>query len=230
MTGEPARRGVFAVLVVGVVALVCLLLGHRWLQGYLDEQHTKQPKSAPEFSAGGGVSGRVTFADGSPATSIRVDVAWRDSAGRPGSTPSVTDAEGRFHQGNVPVNATTTGVGATLGPLAARADAETLPREGSRGAGVRIVLPAEFRIAGLVRRKGDREPVAGASLEIAGAHATSGAQGEFTIEHVAASALRETRPVVRIVAAGLASLDWHLPKDALPETYGDVTILMESAK
>jgi len=230
MTGEPARRGVFTVLVVGVVALVCLLLGHRWLQGYLDEQHAKNPAAAPETAAGAGVSGRVSHADGSPAASARIAVVWRDSAGRPGATPSVTDADGRFRQGNLPVNATVAQVGATLGPLVAKADADSLPRAGAAGAGVRIVLPAEFRLAGLVRRAADREGVAGAVLAIAGARATSGAQGEFAIEHVAASALREARPIVHITADGFKPLDWPLPKDALPETYGDVTILLESSK
>jgi hypothetical protein len=221
MSGEPARRGLFAVCVVALVALVCLLLGHRWLQGYLDEQHAKHPSSTPEPAAGGGVSGRVTFADGSPAASARVRVAWTDSAGRPGTTPSVTDADGRFRQGNLPVNAKVTEIGASLGPLAAATAAST---------GAQITLPAEFRLAGLVRRRGDREPVAGAALEIAGVRATTGAAGEFAVEHVTASVLREGRPVVRITADGFHPLDWPLPKDALPETYGDVTILLESSK
>jgi len=220
MSGAPPRRGLFAVCVVALVALVCLLLGHRWLQGYLDEHPSRGPSPASEV-AGGGVSGRVTFADGSPVASARVRIAWTDSAGRPGATPSVTDADGRFRQGNMPVNATVTEIGASLGPLAAATAAS---------AGVTIVLPAEFRLAGLVRRRGDREPVAGAAIEIAGVRATTGAQGEFAVDHIAASALREARPVVRISAAGFQPLDWPLPKDALPETYGDVTILLESSK
>ena len=222
MSGERGRRGLFAVCIVALVAIVCLLLGHRWLQGYLDEQNAKQPSTTPEPAAGGGVTGRVKFADGSPAASARVRIAWTDSAGRPGATPSLTDSDGRFRQGNVPVNATVSEISATVGPLVATS--------APVASGAKITLPAEFRLAGLLRRRGDREPIAGATLEIAGVRATTGAQGEFAIEHVTASVLRESRPIVRIAADGFQPLDWPLPRDALPETYGDVTILLETSK
>jgi hypothetical protein len=229
MSDDRTRRGVFAVCVVALVALVCLLLGHRWLQGYLDDQRAKHPPKAPEAVAAG-VAGSVSFADGSPAASARIAIRWTDSAGRPGATPTVTDAEGRFRQARLPVNATVTDVGASVGPLAANAAAGALPRPDARSAPLSIVLPAEFRLAGIVRRTGDRAGVADASLEIGGARATSGADGEFAIEHVGAAALRDARPVVRVAAAGYAPLDWPLPRDALPETYGDVTILLEPSK
>lgn len=230
MSDAPPRRGLFALLVLALVALVCLLLGHRWLEGYLDEQKAKRPAGAADLPATSGVAGRVVFADGTPAPGARLTIGWRDSADRPGTTPSVTDGKGVFSQANIPSRATVTAIRATLGPLVATADEAQVRRDGGSAGRAEIALPREFRLAGLVRRAGDRAPVAGAALEVSGARATTGADGDFKLEHVAASVLRDERPVVRITAQGFAPLDWPLPKDALPETYGDLTILMEAAK
>lgn len=230
MSDAPPRRGLFALLILAVVALVCLLLGHRWLEGYLEEQKAKRPAAVPGLPATAGVAGRVEFADGTPAAGARLSIAWRDSAGRPGTTPSITDGAGVFAQANLPARATVTGVRATVGPLVGSADEEQVRRDGGSAGRARIVLPREFRLAGLVRRAGDRAPIAGATLEVAGARAVTGADGDFALERVTATALREERPVVRITAQGFTPLEWPLPKDALPETYGDLTIVMEAAK
>jgi hypothetical protein len=229
MKDGPARRGVLAVCVVGLVAIVCLLLGHKWLQGYLDDQRTKRLPAAPE-PPDGAVTGEVSFADGTPVASARISIRWKDSAGRAGDTPSLTDGSGRFRQPNVPADATLTEVRAAVGPLAVSMDGESLARADAAGGGFRLSLPAKFRLAGLVRRTGDRQPVAGATLEIAGARATSAEDGTFAVDGIAASALAEMRPVVRIAADGMKPLEWPLPKDALPETYQDLTILLEPAK
>ncbi len=230
MRDAPPRRGLFALLILVAVALVCLLLGHQWLEGYLDEQKTKRPGAAPELPSTAGVAGNVVFADGSPAPGARVSIAWRDSAERPGATPSMTNAAGVFAQGNVPARATVTEIRATAGPLVGSADESQIRREGGSAGRATIVLPGEFRLAGLVRRAGDRAPIAGATLQVAGSRATTGADGDFQLERVTASVLRDERPVVRITAPGFAPLDWPLPKSALPETYGDLTILLEAAK
>jgi hypothetical protein len=230
MRDAPPRRGLFALLILAAVALVCLLLGHQWLEGYLEEQKTKRPGAAPDLPSTAGVAGNVAFADGTAAAGARVTISWRDSADRPGTTPSMTNGSGVFAQGNVPMRATVTGIRATVGPLAGSADESQIRREGGSAGRARIVLPGEFRLAGLVRRAGDRAPIAGATLEVAGVRATTGADGDFRLERVAASVLRDERPVVRITAPGFAPLDWPLPKDALPETYGDLTIVMEAAK
>ena len=217
-------------MILALVALVCLLLGHRAIEGYLGDQRARKSTPLPELSGTAGVAGQVVFADGSPAAGARVNVMWRDSAGRPGTTPSVTDDSGRFAQANVPMRATITEVHAVLGPLFAKAEIGEAPREGVPGTRTRIAFPGEFKLAGLVRRAGDRAAIAGAALEAATRQATSGASGEFVLDAIPATLLREERPVLRITAAGYAPLEWPLPKDALPETYGDLTILMQATK
>jgi hypothetical protein len=225
MSDAATRRGVFAVVAVGVVAIVCLLLGHKAIQGYLDDHPAKRP-SAPDMPGGAGVAGVVTFADGSPAAAARIEISWRDSAGRTGETPSLTDERGRFAQPNVPARADVVKIAASLGPLSAQSDdAGRAP-----GARARISLPATFRLAGLVRRAGDRTPVAGATLNVGGVGATSGADGEFKLEAIPASALRDERLVVRVSADGHRTLEWPLPKDAPAESYGDLTILLEPVR
>src|SRR6185369_10611612 len=101
------------------------------------------------------------------------------------------------------------------------------PGNGGPPAPSRIVLPDEFKLAGMIRRTGDRTPVAGATLEIGGVKVATGNDGGFKLDHVAAAVLRADRPVVHIAAAGYAPLDWPLPLDDPPETYGDLTILLE---
>jgi hypothetical protein len=229
MSDAATRRGVFAVVAVGVVAIVCLLLGHRAIQGYVDD-HPATRASAPDMPNSAGVAGVVTFADGSPAPSARIDITWRDSAGRLGETPAMTDERGRFAQPKFPAHAKVERIAASIGPLEAEAD-DTGPAPGeTTGSRARIVLPATFRLAGLVRNAGDRAPVAGAKLEFAGVVATSGSDGDFKMEAVPASALRDARPIVRVVADGHKTLEWPLPKDSPPESYGDLTIMLEPAK
>jgi hypothetical protein len=222
----PTKRGVLAVLIVGLIALICLLLGHRALKGRVEEQRGKS-SPVPPVPDTTGVAGSVAFGDGTAAPNVRVSISWRDSAGRPGSTIALTGDDGVFSQGKVPWDAEVTDVRASSGPLAAEADGGSLASRGSGGPRVRVKLPAEFAIAGLVRRAGDRTAVEGATFEVAGVRATSGPGGTFRIERIPWSVLREERPVVRVRAAGLADLDWPLPLDAPPESYADLTILME---
>lgn len=222
------RRGLFAVCLFAAVALVCLLLGHRWLMGYLESSArstagVKVPDSA-------GAAGAVTFADGSAAPSARIRVMWNDSAGRPGSTPALADPDGRFSVPTVPHKGTVTEIRASLGPLERRYTPPDAPASNSVGVKARLVLPREFALAGRIRRAGDREPVGGAALEIAGVRAASDERGGFRVEKIPASALREERCVLQITAAGFATLAWPVPMDDLPETYGDLTILLEPAK
>jgi hypothetical protein len=230
MSDTPLRRSLVVLVLVVVVALLLMLLGHRAMQGYLDRQGEKLGRAKAEETDTGGVSGRVTYADGAPAANARVRVIWRDAAGAPGSTPALANADGRFTQGNVPISGTITEVHASVGPLVAKAPLDQLPRGGTSGVRVTIELPREFRLAGLLRRTGDREPVVGGTLAIGAVSATSGKAGEFRVERIPAAALHESRPVVHITADGYAPLDWPLPMDALPETYGDLTILMEPLK
>jgi hypothetical protein len=231
MTGEPpVRRGVIVLSVVAAVAILLLLLGHHAIEGYIEKQREKHGRAEAELTDSAGVSGCVTFAGGAPAASARVSVIWKDAAGRPGSTPALANADGRFTQGNVPASGSVVEVRASVGPLFAKAPLDQLPRGGTSGVRVAIELPREFRLAGLLRRAGDRAPVAGATIEVGGVRATSGADGDFRAERIPAAVLHEGRPVVRITAAGFQPLDWPLPLDALPETYGDLTILMERAK
>jgi hypothetical protein len=227
----PTRRGVLLVLVVGLVALVCLLLGHRALKGRLEEQqHAKSSAPAPPIPDTAGVAGSVAYGDGSAAGGVRVSISWRDSAGRAGGTIALTGDDGVFSQNKVPWDAQVTEVRAESGPLAAAADAGSLASRDAGGPRVRVRLPGDFALAGLVRRAGDRAPVEGAVFEVAGARATSGPGGKFRIERIPWSVLREERPVVRIRAQGLIDLDWPLPLDAPPESYADLTILMEPSK
>jgi hypothetical protein len=219
MSEGPSRRSLFAVCILGVLTIVCLLLGNRWLSNYADEQRAKHPKPVEDSS---GVTGEVVFADGSPAPFARISVAWRDSAGAPGTTPALADADGRFAARNVPPRAAVDEIRASIGPLAAKL--------GATSGRARIQLPGAFRLAGLVRRVGDRGSISGATLRCAALETTSGRDGDFKLESVPAAALRGERPVVRVEAAGFKPLDWPLPTDYLPETYGDLTILMEAIK
>jgi hypothetical protein len=229
MSDAATRRGLFAVVVIGIVAIVCLLLGRHLLQEYVDDQKPKRP-AAPDMPNSAGVAGVVTFADGAPAAGARIDIEWRDSAGRPGETPSITDGNGKFAQGNVPAHAHVMRVAASIGPLSAEAD-DAGPAPGEKtGSRARIELPATFRLVGLVRRVGDRTPVADAKLELAGVVATSGTDGEFKLEKVPASAVRDGHPVVRVSAAGHRTLEWPLPMSDPPETYEDLTILLEPVR
>jgi hypothetical protein len=230
MSEDRTRRGVVAVLAVGIVALICLLLGHRALKERLEEQRAKSSQKAPPLPDTTGVAGSVAFGDGTPAPGVRVSISWKDSAGRPGSTIALTSDDGVFSQSKVPWDAQVTEVSAESGPLAAAADAGSLGARGSGGPRVQVRLPADFALAGLVRRAGDREPVVGAAFEVAGVRATSGEGGEFRIERIPWSVLREARPVVRVRAPGFADLDWPLPVDAPAGSYADLTILLESAK
>lgn len=227
---ERSQRALWTVIILALVALVALLLGHRWLDGYLETQRARNASQTPDVSSTAGAAGQVLFADGSPAAGVRVNIVWRDSAGRAGSTPSVTDATGAFVQANVPLRSTISEVRATLGPLVAKAGAESLSRAGTAGTRAKLAFPAAFRLAGLVRRNGDRAVLPGATLDVAGLHAVAGASGEFAIDAIPAAVLRESRPVIRVAANGCSPLDWPLPKDALPEAYGDLTILMTPSK
>lgn len=229
MSEERTRRGVVAVLAVGLVALLCLLFGHRALKGHVEKQREKS-SAVPPLPDTTGVSGSVTFGDGTPAPGVRVSISWRDSAGRPGSTIALTGGDGAFSQSKVPWDAEVTEVRAQSGPLAAAADAGSLGARGASGARVRMKLPDTFAIAGLVRRTGDRAPVEGAVFEVAGAKSTSGKGGEFRIESIPWSVLRGERPVVRVRTPGYADHDWPLPVDAPAESYADLTILLEPAK
>lgn len=229
MSEDRTRRGVVAVLVVGLVALICLLLGHRALKERVEEQRGKSAASPPVPDTTG-VAGSVSFGDGSSAAGARVSISWRDSAGRAGSTIALAGGDGVFTQGKVPWDAEVTEVRASLGPLAATADAGSLGARGSGGPRVSVRLPGDFVLAGLLRRAADRAPVAGATFEVAGVRATSGEGGEFKVERIPWSVLREERPVVRIRATGFADLDWPLPLDAPPESYADLTILLEPSK
>jgi hypothetical protein len=225
----PRRRGVVAVLVVGLIAILLLLLGHRALKGRLEEQRGTS-SAAPAVPDTTGVAGSVSFGDGSAAANVVVSISWKDSAGRPGSTIALTGDDGVFSQGKVPWDAQVTEVRATSGPLAAAADAGSLAAGGASGPRVRVRLPAEFAIAGLVRSVGDRAAVAGATFEVAGVRAASAASGAFRIGSIPWTVLREQRPVVRVRAAGFKDLDWPLPLDAPPESYADLTILLEPSK
>jgi hypothetical protein len=226
---ERTRRGVIAVLVVGLVALLCLLFGHRALEGHVEKLRGKS-SSVPPVPDAAGLSGSVTFGDGTPAPGVRVAISWRDSAGRPGSTIALTGDDGAFSQSKVPWDAQVTEVRAQSGPLAAAADANSLGARGTSRSQVRVKLPDAFTIAGLVRRTGDRAPVEGAMFEVAGAKATSGKGGEFRIDGIPWSVLRGERPVVRVRTPGFADHDWPLPVDAPAESYADLTILLEPAK
>ena len=230
MSEDHTRRGVIAVLVVGLIALLLLLLGHHALKGRLEEQRQKSSSGGLALPDTTGVSGSVAFGDGSAAPGVRVSISWKDSAGRAGSTIALTGADGVFAQSKVPWDAQVTEVRAASGPLAAAADPGSLAPRGSSGPRVRVKLPSEFTIAGLVRKAGDRAPVEGAVFEVAGVRATSGKGGEFKIERIAWSVLREQKPVVRVRTPGFADLDWPLPVDAPPESYADLTILLEPAK
>jgi hypothetical protein len=226
--GKP-RRALLAVLLVGLIALVFLLLGHRWLENWTDELRGRTAQKDLQPRAAGGVSGVVTRADGSPAAAARVRIGWRDSAGRPGSTPTVADANGKFSEADIPPSAQVTEIRASSGPLAATLREDGIRREGS-GVRAEVKLPGEFRVAGLVRRSGDRTPVAGATLELGGVKATTSESGKFELDHVPASALGAAGGVVTITADGIRPLTWPVPPDDLPETYGDVTILVEAAR
>jgi hypothetical protein len=212
-----------AIGVVFLIALICLLLGHNAIEGYLE----KQPPRLPDAPADSGGAGKVVYADGSPAAAARVRVDWLDSAGRPGSTPATTDAAGRIEMDRIPVKASVTEASASVGPLLGVVAG---PGNGGAPAPLRITLPDEFKLAGMIRRAGDRSPVAGATVEIAGVKVSAGNDGGFKLDHVAAAVLRADRPIVHIAAAGYAPLDWPLPLDDLPETYGDLTILLEASK
>ena len=230
MSEDRTRRGVIAVLVLGIVALICLLLGHRALKGRLEEQRAKSSQQTPPRPGTTGVSGSVEFGGGKAAPGVRVSISWKDSAGRPGNTIALTGEDGVFTQSKVPWDAQVTEVRAESGPLAASADAGSLAARDSGGPRVRVRLPADFALAGLVRRAGDREPVEGAAFEVAGVRATSDKGGEFRIDRIPWSVLRETRPVVRVRAPGFADLDWPLPLDAPAGSYADLTILLEPKK
>jgi len=91
-------------------------------------------------------------------------------------------------------------------------------------------MAPEFRLAGLVRRVGDRAPVAGAKLEVAGVVATSGADGDFKLGPVPASALRDGACAVRVAADGFKPLHWPLPMSDPSETFGDLEIRLEPVK
>jgi hypothetical protein len=223
-----SRRALFAVLLVGLVALVCLLLGHRAIEGWLDEQRAKKAADAPT-PALSGVVGSVSRGVGAAAAGVKVRISWRDAAGRPGTTPAVTDAQGHFNQGNVPAHAELTEVRASQGPLVARLGGVDVKREGT-ATRADLVLPKEFRLAGLLRRSGDRAPIPGATLAIGGVTASSGASGQFVLEHVPEAALSESGGIVRIEADGFRPMDWPVPRDDLPETYGDLTILLEPSR
>jgi hypothetical protein len=227
MRDAAPRRSLFAIAVIAAVALVCLLLGQRAVEGYLEEQKARHPPAPDALHGGAGASGLVTYADASPAAGARVRVVWRDGAGRPGSTPAIADASGHFVQSNVPPGATIVEVRASIGPLLAKAVLSDAGAETKSAGNLRLVLPDEFTLAGLVRRADDRAPVSGASLDAAGIRTQSGASGDFQIAHVPASLLRVDRPVLRIEAEGLAVREWPVPRDDMPESYGDLTILME---
>jgi len=230
MSEHRTQRGVIAVLVFGLLALICLLLGHRALKGRLEEQRAKSSEKAPPLPGNTGVAGSVAFGDGTPAPGVRVSITWKDSAGRAGSTIALTSDDGVFSQSKVPWDAQVTEVSAESGPLAAAADPGSLGARGSGGPRVRLRLPADFALGGVVRRAGDRAPVVGAAFDVAGVRATSGEGGEFRIERIPWSVLREARPVVRVRASGLADLDWPLPVDAPAGSYADLTILLEPAR
>ena len=70
----------------------------------------------------------------------------------------------------------------------------------------------------------------GATLVAGSARAISGADGEFVLEHVPADFARSERAVVRIEAGGFVPLDWPLPRDLMPEAYGDLTISLETSR
>lgn len=224
MTEGRSRGGLVAVVVLAALALLALFLGHDALSGLARESAKRTAAAVP---VAGEVAGRVRFADGSPAAGARIAIRWRDAAGRAGRTPALADAAGVFSQGNVPRDVAVTEVTASVGPLAATATEP--PRAQGPVPGVRAVLtlPATFRIAGSVCSARDRGPVRGAALEAGGVRAVSGDAGEFALEGIPASVLRETPAVVSVAADGFVPLRWPLPKDALPETYGDVTIPLE---
>jgi hypothetical protein len=218
----------FAVVALAVVALVLLLFGHRWIEGVRDEQRRSR-SNVPDLPSGAGVAGSVAFADGKPAASARVDISWTDSAGRAGETPDVTDEAGRFAHSRLPTGAKVTEIRVSFGPLSAEADRAALAGE-APAVRAQIVLPSKFRLAGRVRRVGDREPVASAKLEFAGVSTTSDEGGGFRLEEIPASALREGRPTLRVSADGFGTLDWPLPLGDPPETYGDLTLHLEPMK
>jgi hypothetical protein len=217
---EPApRRGIVAAGVVFLVAIVVLLLGYRSLEDYAEKHRAEKPTAPPPPS--GEVRGFVRLADGAPAAGARVSVEWKDGDGRSGSTPALTDAEGRFRAPRLPAGATASRVVASIGPLSAASEG---------GGDLALSLPAAFSLRGRVRSAADRAPVVGAKLELGGVSAVAGEGGEFRLDAAPASALTAERPVLRVVAEGFKPLDWPLSKDDPPETYQDVTIRLEPDK
>lgn len=226
MSATPIRRSIVVLCLLALMTIVLLLLGHRAMDGYVGGQ---KAKAAPRVLAdAGAVSGEVRHADGTPAAGARVTITWTDSAGRPGSTPAIAGEDGTYRQRRLPANAIVTEIRASLGPLVGRPNS-VLGANGSRGASA-IALPVSFRLAGLVRRADDRSAVAGAAMSVGGVSALSGADGTFAIEGIPAAVITEDRPIVRIAAAGYQPLEWPLPKDEVPEAYGDLTIVLEPLK
>ncbi len=226
MTQKRSKSGGLVVGVLGVLAIISMLVGHKAIEGYVEKTQGNAPDGAAATPTSG-VSGRVTYSDGSPAAGASVSISWTDSAGRAGSTPAVAGADGSFVQTKIPEHATVLEVRAARGPIAATAKGSDLAGAGASHGGANLVLAKEFRLAGMVRRAGDRKPVAGAEIELGGARVKAGSDGDFKLDHVPWKALVSGRPVAHLSAEGYAPLAWPLPEDAPPESYGDVTILME---
>jgi hypothetical protein len=219
MSGTATRRGFVALGLVFVAAIVMLLLGHEALTGYAEKSRGATAAAPPPP----GVSGTVRLADGSPAPSARVVVEWRDSEGRPGETPALPDAEGRFRAKNLPARASVGQVRASMGPLAASGPL-------SEGGSIDLALPKEFALRGRVRSSSkDAAPAAGAKLSLAGVSATADERGSFRLEGVPAAAAAGSL-VLHVEADGFRPLDWPLSKDDPPETYQDLTVRMEPVK
>lgn len=190
---------------VGLLLAICLVgvLVLLWANRELEDLVAR---------TGGGESAatqfRVVLPDGTPVPGAIV------------GDGSSTDAQGRFtrtpDQAGGPLTV-------RLGPL----QAQIVDRARSGGD---VRLPGSFRLAGLVLRRGDRAPVAGASLDCGGREGRSDAGGSFVLSDVPSKILLAPDPVLRVSAPGFVDQDWPISREALPPTFGDLLLLLEEAR
>jgi hypothetical protein len=215
---------------IGGIAVILMLLGHRALEGYLDET---PPEGSPRASTDGTrtVTGAVRWADGTPAAGAKVSLEWERTGASKGSSASVTGPDGTFGGLRPPRDIGFRAFG-QVGPAVSESSVRNAPSSGADAVDPKIdlTLPDRFTLAGLLRNSTDRAGVAGATLEIAGVRATTGKDGEFKLPDVPASSLRNGAPTVRIRAEGYRDLTWPLPMDLEPPAYGDLTILLERVR
>jgi len=184
------------------------------------------PRLSPTY---GSVSGSVTFADGEWAHGAEVEVLGGESG-----ELEATGAAGRnggfsFWFGDESEEVLE--VSARVGPLRVSAGGDSGLR-GSLPSGVvvRLQLPPDFSVAGVVLAAETRDPVAGAHVTCVGRTANTDFRGAFEIVGIPAAAARDLPLVLEVAIDGFRPRRRRLPAEWLPGRYSDVQVLLEPAR